>query len=107
MDNNKKIENNNLGWLDPDDLIAFIDILRLNDYNIGISQYIAAQDLIIILISQDETFDSPESLRSLLAPIFCSSATEQAEFQQHFDNYFKSFAFDFNSPNTCFRYKFN
>ena len=101
MDNRTKIENKNLDWLNPDDLIEFIDILRLNDYNIGISQYIAAQDLIIILISQDETFDSPESLRSLLAPIFCSSATEQAEFQHHFDNYFKSKSVNQSSSSTA------
>jgi formylglycine-generating enzyme required for sulfatase activity len=80
-------DKNNLDWLSPDVLIEFIDELREVGYKIGISQYIAAQDLILMLIAQGEIFDSPEDLRNLLGPIFCSSPTEQEEFQQHFDRW--------------------
>jgi len=80
-------DKNNLHWLNPDVLIEFIDELREAGYKIGISQYIAAQDLILMLIAQGETLDSPEHLRSLLGPIFCSSPTEQEEFQQRFDRW--------------------
>ena len=89
MDNRIEIENN-LDWLNSDKLIGLIDKLREEGYSIGISQYIAAQDLILILISQGENLDSPEKLRSLLAPIFCSSQLEQENFKQHFDDSFKS-----------------
>jgi formylglycine-generating enzyme required for sulfatase activity len=89
MDNRIAIENN-LDWLNSDKLIGLIDKLREEGYSIGISQYIAAQDLILILISQGETLDSPERLRSLLAPIFCSSQLEQENFKQYFDDSFTS-----------------
>ncbi|MCC5610398.1 hypothetical protein LC612_27515 [Nostoc sp. CHAB 5834] len=78
-------DKNNLDWLNPDALVEFIDELRESGYKIGISQYIAAHDLILMLIAQGETLNSPEHLRNLLGPIFCSSPIEQEEFQQHFD----------------------
>ncbi|MEH2464591.1 tetratricopeptide repeat protein, partial [Nostoc sp.] len=83
---------NNLYWLNPDVLIEFIDELREVGYKIGISQYIAAQDLIVMLIAQGETLDSPEYLRNLLGPIFCSSPIEQEEFQQHFNRWVELFS---------------
>jgi hypothetical protein len=58
MDKTIEVENN-LDWLNPDVLLEFIDKLREAGYSIGISQYIAAQDLILILISQGENFDNP------------------------------------------------
>ncbi len=89
MDKTIEVENN-LANLNPDVLLEFIDKLREAGYSIGISQYIAAQDLILILISQGENFDNPERLRNLLAPIFCSSQLEQENFKQYFDDSFKS-----------------
>ncbi len=80
-------EKNNPDWLNPDVLIEFIDELREAGYKIGIPQYIAAQDLILMLIAQGETLDSPEHLRNLLGPIFCSSPIEQEEFQQRFERW--------------------
>lgn len=85
-------DKNNLHWLNPDVLIEFIDELREAGYKIGISQYIAAHDLILMLIAQGETLDSPEHLRNFLGPIFCSSATEQEEFQQRFDRWIKLYS---------------
>lgn len=84
-------EKNNLDWLNPDVLTEFIDELREAGYKIGIPQYIAAQDLILILIAQGETLDNPEQLRNLLGPIFCSSPIEQEEFQQRFERWAKLF----------------
>lgn len=85
-------EANNLDWLNPEHLIHFIDELREAGYKIGIPQYIAAQNLILILLSQGETLDNPEILRNLLGPIFCSSPIEQEEFQQHFKHWVKLFS---------------
>ncbi|UXE59051.1 MAG: WD40 repeat domain-containing protein [Woronichinia naegeliana WA131] len=62
----------------------FIEELREEGYKIGISQYIAAQKLVLTLIDQGETLDSPGSLGGYLGPIFCSSPTEQEDFQQRF-----------------------
>ena len=85
-------EKNYPDWLNPDVLMAFIDELREAGYKIGIPQYIAAQDLILILIAQGENLDNPERLRNFLSPIFCSSPIEQEEFQQRFDNWVKLFS---------------
>jgi WD40 repeat protein len=68
--------------INPDFLADFIDQLRDAGYNIGVSQYVAAQKLILALIDQEEALDSPDRLGSMLGPIFCSSATEQNEFPQ-------------------------
>ncbi|WP_049802597.1 tetratricopeptide repeat protein [Gloeothece verrucosa] len=56
-------------WIKSDALTDFIDELREAGYKIGVSQYIAAQKLILALIAQGEALDSPESLRRLLGPI--------------------------------------
>jgi WD40 repeat protein len=65
-------------------LTDFIEELREEGYKIGISQYIAAQKLVLTLIDQGETLDSPGLLGGYLGPIFCSSPTEQEDFQQRF-----------------------
>lgn len=68
----------------PDALVAFIDSLRQAGYNIGVSQYIAAQDLLVAIAAQGLQ-PQPQRLKTMLGPIMCSSADEQAEFQQRFD----------------------
>ena len=71
-------------WIKSDRLTDFIEELREEGYKIGISQYIAAQKLVLTLIDQVETLASPGSLGGYLGPIFCSSPTEQEDFQQRF-----------------------
>jgi hypothetical protein len=71
-------------WIKSDRLTDFIEQLREEGYKIGISQYIAAQKLVLTLIDQGETLDSPGSLGGFLGPIFCSSPSEQEDFQQRF-----------------------
>jgi D-alanyl-D-alanine carboxypeptidase len=73
--------------INPESLADFIDQLRGAGYKIGVSQYIAAQELIIALIDRGENLDDPECLNTLLGPIFCSSPTEQNDFQQHFNRW--------------------
>ncbi|WP_375467177.1 formylglycine-generating enzyme family protein [uncultured Nostoc sp.] len=92
MDTGTEANNLDLDWLKPDVLIHFIDELREAGYKIGIAQYIAAQNLILILLAQGETLDNPKTLRNLLGPIFCSSPIEQEDFQQRFDYWVKLFS---------------
>jgi hypothetical protein len=73
--------------INPESLADFIDQLRGAGYKIGVSQYIAAQEFIIALIDRGENLDDPERLNTLLGPIFCSSPTEQNDFQQHFNRW--------------------
>ena len=79
----------NSSWLSPDILYGFIDELREAGYNIGIAQYVAAQDLLLALAAQGETFARPERLKTLLGPIVCSSPAEQEDFQQRFSQWIK------------------
>ncbi|WP_219725731.1 hypothetical protein, partial [Cylindrospermopsis raciborskii] len=70
-------------------MIELIELLREAGYKIGISQHIAAQDIILFLITQGQTLDNPKQLINLLGPIFSKSLIEQENFQYHFDNWLK------------------
>lgn len=72
-----------LDWFSPELLTEFIDELREAGYNIGVSQYIAAHDLILSLTSQDLLL-TPDRLGNFLGPILCSSSVEQEDFRKHF-----------------------
>jgi hypothetical protein len=74
-------------WLNSDVLSNFIDELREAGYRIGVSQYIAVQDLVLALTAQGVSLDNPERLRTLLGPILCSSPSEQEDFQYRFDHW--------------------
>jgi hypothetical protein len=54
--------------------------LRFAGYNLGATQYIAAQDLILTLAAQGQLPSELAELRLFLAPILCHSPKEQAEF---------------------------
>ena len=75
-------------WLRPDVISAFLDELRKARYNVGVEQYVAAQDLVLALVTQGKILEHPEQLRSFLGPIVCSSALEQDDFQIRFDRWF-------------------
>jgi hypothetical protein len=81
---NQQITHEIPDWIKSDRLTAFIEELREEGYKIGISQYIAAQQVVLTLIDQGETLDRPGSLGGYLGPIFCSSPSEQEDFQQRF-----------------------
>jgi WD40 repeat protein len=84
-------------WINPEALADFILQLRAAGYKIGVSQHIAAQELLLALIDRGETLNSPEQLGTLLGPVFCTSPTEQDNFQQHFSGWIK-FLRDTKSP---------
>ncbi len=82
------------GWLQPEKLIEFIDELRReHKYNIGVSQYIAAQELILALSAKGEQLEEPQRLRSFLGPLLCSSPAEQKDFQLRFDQWIERMGF--------------
>lgn len=82
------------GWLEPEQLMEFIDQLRREyKYNIGVSQYIAAQELILALSAKGEHLEEPQRLKSLLGPLLCSSPAEQEDFQLRFDQWMERMGF--------------
>src|SRR5262245_4925240 len=71
----------------PEELIDLADDLRLAGYNIGLHQFIAAQNLLIALTAHGRQPDNPRGWRTLLAPIFCSTRSEQEDFYHRFDQW--------------------
>jgi hypothetical protein len=72
-------------------LTALLDSLRLAGYNIGLAQYIAAENLLITVIAHegwpqgDRSSSNPaERLGRLLGPIVCSNPIEQTDFQRRY-----------------------
>ena len=81
------------GWLNPESIIDFIDELRDAGYKIGMSQYIAVQELLLALIAKGEDFKRPQKLKNLIGPLLCSSPTEQEDFQQRFERWVQQMEF--------------
>ena len=69
------------------ELHNFIAELRLAGYNVGTTQFIAAQNLILVLIAQGKLPAEMAHLKTLLGAVLCHSPKEQDEFARHFDNW--------------------
>jgi ABC-type xylose transport system, permease component len=76
-----------LPWLMPEALVEFIDELRRNGFNIGLADYIAAQDLLLMLTARGERLENPQRAASLLGPLLCSSPAEQVAFPEYFSRW--------------------
>ncbi|MBP8122152.1 MAG: hypothetical protein KAZ26_05895 [Caldilineaceae bacterium] len=73
--------------IDLAQLANFIDELRESGYNIGIGQYLAAQDLLLSLYPRIDPLQEPARLKLMLGPLLCTSPSEQAEFPHRFDQW--------------------
>ncbi len=78
---------NTIDILDNGELVLFIEGLRLAGYDIGTTEFFAAQDLIVALAAQDKLPPQLTAMKTLLMPILCHSLQEQEYFNQHFDNW--------------------
>jgi hypothetical protein len=72
-------------WLDPEKLFQFIRELQAAKYNIGVGEYIAAQDLVLALIGRGEDLSHPQRLKTLLGPLLVSTPFEQEDFARRYD----------------------
>lgn len=68
----------------PEELFELIDEFRRLGHGISPEQYIAAQDLLVALAAQGLLPSHPAKLRTLLAPILCSTPKEQEYFYRFF-----------------------
>ncbi|MEM7760582.1 MAG: hypothetical protein AAF298_20990, partial [Cyanobacteria bacterium P01_A01_bin.40] len=80
-------------WLNPDNLVVFIDELKDADYNIGIDQYIAAQDLVLALTAEGVNLDQPQRFKNMLGSLLCNSPQEQEDFRHRFDQWIERMGF--------------
>jgi hypothetical protein len=74
------------------ELTDFFDWLRSDSsgFEAGDQQYLMAQDLVGELIDQGQWPAEAEEWRILLAPVFCSSPSQQNQFYQDFRSWFPS-----------------
>jgi CHASE2 domain-containing sensor protein len=72
-----------------DKLHHFIYELRQAGYNIGTTQFMQAQNLILSLAQQGQ-LPPMAQLKTLLGPILCHSRQEQQEFGERFDNWLQT-----------------
>src|SRR5262245_11345400 len=70
-----------------EDLLDLAEELYGAGFNLSTQQYVAAQDLLILLAAQGQLHADPYTWRTLLAPVFCSSPREQEDFYQRFDGW--------------------
>jgi hypothetical protein len=73
--------------MDIEDLLRFIDQLRLAGFDISTQQYVAAQNVLIGLAAHGCWPTDQRALRTWLAPIICSSPHEQENFYRRFDHW--------------------
>jgi hypothetical protein len=71
----------------PEDVADLGMALRVAGYSVGPDQCIAAQRLIVTLAAEGVRFSDRRTLQTWLAPIFCSSPSEQTDFANHFDQW--------------------
>ena len=74
-------------FLSSDDVADLGMTLRVAGYRVGPDQCIAAQRLMVTLAAEGIKFEDRRGLKSWLAPVFCTTATEQAEFSQHYEEW--------------------
>ena len=72
---------------DPKALIRLINALRRAGYNIGFSQYIAAQDIMLALLAMGDGHHDTERIKRILGPVLCKSSQEQEAFGDYFQSY--------------------
>lgn len=70
--------------LSSEEVADLVMTLRDAGYNVGPEQCIAAQRLMVTLAAEGRRFSDRRGLRSWLAPIFCGSPAEQADFAEHY-----------------------
>lgn len=67
---------------DPENLVSFIEELRLLGFDISTDQYTAAQDLLITLVAHGHVPAEQQNLSTWLAPVLCTSPGEQRIFHE-------------------------
>jgi hypothetical protein len=76
-------------WLNPENLVAFLDELREAGFRVGVPDYVKVHDLAVRLLATGVTLDQPQQLGRYLGPLLCSSEAEQMEFEQRFAHWMR------------------
>jgi formylglycine-generating enzyme required for sulfatase activity len=68
-------------------VLDFVLGLRGDDFDKGLQRYYAVHDLLITLLHRGEWPSRAASLKNLIAPLMCSTADQQTEFYDRFDEW--------------------
>jgi len=74
-----------------DELINFINKLRIDGFSIGINQYLNIQELLVKLVAEKIVPIDPIELQSFIGPILCISPEEQEHFDRRYEHWVKQF----------------
>jgi hypothetical protein len=80
-----------LGPIEIDHLFIFLDGLQASGYKLDTRQYVALSDLLLTLIAQGQVADVA-ALKTIIAPLICSTPREQQDFYRHFDYWYFTLA---------------
>jgi hypothetical protein len=75
--------------IEIDRLYEFLGNLQTSGYELDARHYIALSDLLMFLIARGEPLDDL-NLKTLIAPVICSTPTEQEDFYSRFDRWYRS-----------------
>jgi hypothetical protein len=73
--------------LSAEDIADLAEFLRKHDYEIGVEQCLAAQDLLLALAAEQVYPSEWPRVAGWLAPVFCRSPRQQAEFHILFESW--------------------
>ncbi|HMM99688.1 MAG TPA: response regulator [Anaerolineales bacterium] len=76
-----------IGAVEIDRLFDFLDGLQASGYIIDPRQYLALSDLLMVLIARGDSLEEVP-LKTLIAPLICSTPAEQQDFYQRFDRWY-------------------
>lgn len=76
-----------IGAVQIDRLYDFLDGLQASGYTIDPRQYLALSDLLMVLIARGDVLDDLP-LKTLIAPLICTTPAEQQDFYQRFDRWY-------------------
>lgn len=76
-----------IGAVEIDRLYDFLDGLQASGYTIDPRQYLALSDLLMALIARGDSLEEVP-LKTLIAPLICSTPAEQQDFYQRFDRWY-------------------
>jgi hypothetical protein len=76
-----------IGAREFEGLFDFLDNLRASGYVIDTRQWMALNDLLIALVAKGETFDNVGRLKTIIAPLVCSTPAQQIDFYSRFEQW--------------------
>ena len=75
--------------IEIDHLYDFLDGLQASGFKVDVRQYMALSDLLMALIARGNSLNELP-LKTLIAPLICTTPTEQQDFYQLFDRWYTS-----------------